>query len=148
MYIMMVGPVSSGKTTLCQKLAGLPLVENKTQTIIAVGSMIDTPGEYLESRRFWNRLVVSSADAELLLLVLDCGNDHYRYTEGIASMFGCPVAGLVTKADIGSAEEIQAVREALAASGASPILAVSAFTGEGIESLVKYVESLRGSISI
>jgi hypothetical protein len=40
-----------------------------------------------------------------LLLALDCGNDRYQLTEGLTAMFTCPVVGLVTKADIGSAEE-------------------------------------------
>jgi ethanolamine utilization protein EutP len=139
---MIAGPVSCGKTTLCQRLAGLPLVENKTQTIIQVGTVIDTPGEYLEGRRFWNRLLVSSVDAGLLLLALDCSNDRYQFTEGLTSMFTCPVAGLITKADIGSAEEREAARRMLAFTGASPIFTISAFTGQGIESLMEYVQSL------
>jgi ethanolamine utilization protein EutP len=139
MYVMMAGPVSCGKTTLCQRLAGLPLISHKTQTIIQIGAAIDTPGEYLEGRWYWNRLINSSAEADLLLLALDCGNRHYQLMAGLVSMFNCPVAGVITKTDMGDGEEIEAVRERLTLAGASPVFAVSALTGQGIESLREYL---------
>jgi ethanolamine utilization protein EutP len=140
MYLMLAGPVSCGKTTLCQRLAGLPLITRKTQTIIQVGAAIDTPGEYLEGRWYWNRLIISSAEADLLLLALDCGNRHYQLMAGLASMFNCPVAGVITKTDIGGEEEIGAVRKRLALAGASPVFAVSALTGQGIEGLREFLQ--------
>ncbi|MDR2786314.1 MAG: EutP/PduV family microcompartment system protein [Treponema sp.] len=139
MYVMVAGPVSCGKTTLCQKLAGLPLIRHKTQTIIQIGAAIDTPGEYLEGRWYWNRLITSSAEAGLMLLALDCGNRHYQLMTGLASMFSCPVAGVITKTDIGGREEIDFIWKRLALAGASPIFAVSALTGQGIESLLEYL---------
>ncbi|MDR1351890.1 MAG: EutP/PduV family microcompartment system protein [Treponema sp.] len=140
MYVMVAGPVSCGKTTLCQRLAGLPLIGCKTQTIIQIGAAIDTPGEYLEGRWYWNRLINSSAEADLLLLALDCGNRHYQLMAGLASMFNCPVTGVITKADIGGEEEIESVRKRLVLAGASPVFAVSAFTGQGIESLLEFFQ--------
>jgi ethanolamine utilization protein EutP len=58
---------------------------------------------------------------------------------GLASMFNCPVTGVITKADIGDSGEVEAVRKRLALAGASPVFAVSAFTGQGIESLLEYL---------
>jgi ethanolamine utilization protein EutP len=139
MYVMIVGPVSCGKTTLCQRLADLPLIKHKTQTIIQIGAAIDTPGEYLEGRWYWNRLINISAEADMLLLALDCGNRHYQLMAGLTSMFNCPVTGVITKADIGDREEIEAVRKRLTLAGASPVFAVSALTGQGIESLLEYL---------
>ncbi|MDR2342979.1 MAG: EutP/PduV family microcompartment system protein [Spirochaetaceae bacterium] len=141
MRVMVAGPVSCGKTTLCQRLAGLPLVSQKTQTIIQIGAAIDTPGEYLEGRWYWNRLISSSSEAGLMLLALDCGNRHYQLMAGLASMFNCPVAGLVTKADIGGAEEVEFVRKRLVLAGATPVFAVSALTGQGFETLTGYLET-------
>jgi ethanolamine utilization protein EutP len=140
MHVMVAGPVSCGKTTLCQRLAGLSLVRHKTQTIIQIGMAIDTPGEYLEGRWYWNRLIMGSAEADLLLLALDCGNRHYQLMAGLASMFNCPVAGVITKADIGGAEEIESVRKRLVLAGASPVFVISALTGQGIESLLEFLQ--------
>jgi ethanolamine utilization protein EutP len=141
MFVMVSGPVSSGKTTLCQKLAGIPLITHKTQTIIQIGAAIDTPGEYLEGRWYWNRLIAASAEAEILLLVLDCGNRHYQLMAGLAAMFNCPVAGVITKTDIGDDEEIDFVRKRLTLAGASPVFAVSALTGQGIPDLADYLRA-------
>jgi ethanolamine utilization protein EutP len=141
MYVMVAGPVSCGKTTLCQRLAGLPLIGHKTQTIIQIGEAIDTPGEYLEGRWYWNRLITCSAEAGLMLLALDCGNRHYQLMAGLASMFNCPVAGVITKTDIGGSEEIDFIRKRLALAGASPVFAVSALTGQGFETLLEYLQA-------
>ena len=48
--ILLVGQVSCGKTTLCQRLNGLDIVYQKTQALDVVHRTIDTPGEYLERR--------------------------------------------------------------------------------------------------
>lgn len=141
MRLMVAGPVSCGKTTLCQRLAGIPLIRHKTQTIIQIGAAIDTPGEYLEGRWYWNRLISLSSEADLLLLALDCGNRHYQLMAGLASMFNCPVAGVITKADTGDCGELETVRKRLVLAGASPVFTVSALTGQGIETLTDYLRS-------
>ena len=139
MRLMVTGPVSCGKTSLCQRLAGLPLIRHKTQTIIQIGAVIDTPGEYLEGRWYWNRLISGSAEADLLLLALDCGNRHFQLMAGLASMFNCPVAGVVTKADVGNGAELDSARQRLTLAGASPVFTVSALTGQGIQTLTDYI---------
>ena len=50
--VLLVGSVSCGKTTLCQRLNGAIRQYKKTQTIEVMGQTIDTPGEYLERRSF------------------------------------------------------------------------------------------------
>jgi ethanolamine utilization protein EutP len=120
-------------------MAGLPLIRHKTQTIIQIGAAIDTPGEYLEGRWYWNRLIISSAEAGLMLLVLDCGNRHYQLMAGFTSMFNCPVAGVITKTDMYGEEEIEGIRKRLALAGAAPVFAVSALTGQGIEGLLEFL---------
>ena len=56
--ILLVGSVSCGKTTLCQRLNGLVQDYKKTQAIEVVGKTIDTPGEYLERRSLFSALMV------------------------------------------------------------------------------------------
>ena len=52
--IMFVGPVGVGKTTLTQRLKGLELSYFKTQAIEFYDAIIDTPGEFLQHRKYYN----------------------------------------------------------------------------------------------
>jgi ethanolamine utilization protein EutP len=138
---MMMGPVSCGKTSLCQYLAGLPQYYVKTQTVGIVGQAIDTPGEYLENRTCWNRLLVTAADADLVLFLQDCTNRNFRFSPGLASMFGCPVAGVIARIDLAGPGDIDLARELLTLSGASPLFAISTKTGEGMDALAEFCRS-------
>jgi ethanolamine utilization protein EutP len=139
---MVMGPVSCGKTTLCQYLAGLPRIYVKTQTVGLIGKAIDTPGEYLENRSLRSRLIVSAADAGLVFFLQDSTNANVYFSPGQAAMFGIPAAGIVTKTDLASPEEIRRAEEILSLSGASPLFAVSSLSGRGMEALTRFIESL------
>jgi ethanolamine utilization protein EutP len=139
MRIMVMGPVSCGKTTLCQYLAGLPRISVKTQTVELIGNAIDTPGEYLENRSLRSRLLVSSVDAGLILFLQDGTNQNAYFSPGQAAMFGIAVAGVITKIDAAAAEEIRRAEAILTLSGASPLFPISAFSGEGMEALTRFI---------
>jgi ethanolamine utilization protein EutP len=141
MRIMVMGPVSCGKTTLCQYLADLPRIYVKTQTVGLIGNAIDTPGEYLENRGLRSRLVVSAADAGLVLFLQDSTNMNVYFSPGQAAMFGIAAAGVITKTDSASPEEIRRAEEILSLSGASPIFAVSSFSGEGMDALIRFINT-------
>lgn len=83
--ILLVGSVSCGKTTLCQRLNGLVQDYKKTQAIEVVGKTIDTPGEYLERRSLFSALMVTSAEADEVLFLLDPTQDRYLYSPGLAA---------------------------------------------------------------
>ena len=97
---MMIGRVSCGKTTLCQRLVGDPLVYKKTQTVEIIGQAIDTPGEYAENRRLMRGLTVSAVDADLIVFLQSCVDGECSFSPGQASMFGAPAVGVVTKTDL------------------------------------------------
>jgi ethanolamine utilization protein EutP len=139
MYVMMAGPVSCGKTSLCQRLAGLPRVYVKTQTVEVVGFAIDTPGEYTENRSLQNRLMVSAADADLVLFLQDCTDRNNRFSPGQAAMFGRPVAGVITKIDLARGDDREYAGKLLTMAGASPLFAVSSVSGEGLDALTAYL---------
>jgi len=147
MRVMMIGPVSCGKTTLCQRLAGLPEVYVKTQTVGLVGGAIDTPGEYLENPRYWNRLLVTAADADMALFIQDCGNRNFRFAPGLASMFTCPVAGVVAKTDLAAPGDVENARQVLTLAGAAEIFAVSVITGDGLQALIERIEGEKTGLS-
>ena len=141
--LMMMGRIACGKTTLCQYLMGEALTYRKTQTVQLMGDAIDTPGEYVENRALMRGLTVTAVDADVVLFLQDCTDLECRFSPGQAAMYGRPVIGVVSKID--AAPDGQAVEDArmlLRLSGADPIFAISAYTGEGVKELVEYLEGL------
>jgi ethanolamine utilization protein EutP len=143
MFIMTVGPVSCGKTSLCQYLAGLPRIYAKTQTAEIIGFAIDTPGEYMENRSLRNRLMVTAADADLIFFLQDCTDKNNWFSPGQAAMFSRPVAGVITKIDLARGDDREYAGKLLTMAGASPLFAVSTLSGEGMDDLAAYLENIR-----
>lgn len=141
--IMVMGRVSCGKTTLCQRLAGKELTYHKTQTIQVVGDAIDTPGEYVENRALMRGLTVTAVDADAVLFLQDCTDTEFRFSPGQAAMYGRPVIGVVTKVDLADNPRlVSQSTELLELAGADPIFRVSAVSGQGVVELVDYIEAL------
>ncbi len=135
---MLVGRTQAGKTTLCQKINNEKLQYHKTQTITIINNnMIDTPGEYLERTRMRGSLMVTSADADIIILVQDATEDGTLFPPGFGTMFAKPIVGIVTKIDIASEIEIENAIEHLKDAGAHDIYKVSSYTGAGVKELVK-----------
>ncbi len=135
----MVGNVACGKTTLLQAMDGQKLEYKKTQSIETVAGNIDSPGEYLERRVNLQNLLVTSVDTDLVLFLLDPTQDRYMYSAGQSAAFPVPVAGVITKKDIATPEQIAMARELLELTGADPIFEVSSYTGEGLEELKTFL---------
>ena len=138
--IILIGTVSCGKTTLCQRLNGLEQKYKKTQALEVVGQTIDTPGEYLEHRRLLRGLMPIASEADAVLFLIDPTAERFCYSAGQATAFPVPVAGVVTKIDVVPPERVKAVRELLEMTGANPIFEISSVTGEGMDELAAYLE--------
>ena len=136
---MLVGTIACGKTTLCQRLNHMALTYRKTQAIEVIHHTIDTPGEYLEHRSLLRSLMVTSAEVEQVLFLLDATQTRYMYSPGQAAAFPVPVAGVVTKVDAASPEQRAQARELLALAGAEPVFELSAVSGEGLEDLLLFL---------
>lgn len=133
---MLVGQTRCGKTSLCQALYDMPLEDRKTQAVELFAAAIDTPGEYLENRRFYRALLMSAVEADAVVLMQDCTDDTSMFAPGFASMFsGKPVIGIVSKIDLGTPEQIAASRQILEDAGCATILQVSSVTGEGLDAV-------------
>lgn len=74
--IMLVGHTGAGKTTFRQAIYGQAMEYQKTQAVEVVNSTIDTPGEYLENRNLYRALIVTAADADLMVLLQDCTDEQ------------------------------------------------------------------------
>ena len=140
--IMFVGPVGVGKTTLTQRLKGLELTYYKTQAVEFHDTIIDTPGEFLQHRRYYNALNVTGAEADVIGLLVEASNQMQTFPQGFSSLFNQEVIGIVTKIDMADKEEqIEKARRQLEAAGAKKIFEISATENEGIDRLQAYLES-------
>ncbi len=103
--MILIGKTGCGKTTLCQQLHGEPIEYKKTQAIQTLPYAIDTPGEYIENRFYYNALTVTAADADVIGLIQDCTEKRNYFPPLFASIFPKPVIGLVTKIDLAESKE-------------------------------------------
>lgn len=141
--VILIGRSTAGKTTFCQRINEEDLIYHKTQTIQVVnGSIIDTPGEYLERVRMRGALTVASADADLLLLVQDATEDGTMFPPAYASSFAKPAIGLVTKEDIATEAQVAEAVRFLEMAGAERVFVISSITGTGFGELFQYLSFL------
>ena len=56
---MFIGTTGSGKTTLTQALSNEKIEYKKTQAVDFRDYIIDTPGEYIDNKMYYNALIVT-----------------------------------------------------------------------------------------
>ncbi|WP_425060116.1 Propanediol utilization protein PduV [Sporomusa carbonis] len=137
--IMLVGPVGAGKTSLLNALQQNCRKADKTQSICFTDGAIDTPGEYAQIPRFYSALMVTAAEAKVVLIVQDATDFRMALPPGFAAMFSRPVVGVVTKLDAPGADREKAKLRLMQAGIKEPIFYVSAHTGTGLSELSEYL---------
>lgn len=136
--IMFVGKSGCGKTTITQAIRGLKITYEKTQAVKYIGNIIDTPGEFIQNRRFYSSLTVSSNRCDVIGIVHDSTVHRSIFPPQFASMFGRKVIGIITKIELENADTVKA-RKFLERAGAKEIYEVSAVTREGLKELMDYI---------
>lgn len=138
---MMIGKIGHGKTTLSQQLHGMEIRYKKTQSVELVGDdTIDTPGEFLERKERYSALMVTAADADIIMLLCAATDTMCTFSPGMASMFaGKELIGVVTKTDLADEKQIKRAEFMLNFAGCQKIFKLSAFTGDGVEELKEYI---------
>ena len=139
--IIFMGKTGCGKTTLCQKLDQLELKYRKTQSIDLYTDAIDTPGEYIENRGFYNALIVAASDAKTIGVVYDATQERNYIAPGLASRFPKEVIGIITKINLATETQIDYASEMLGMIGVNKIFKVDTIDNVGIDELFKYLES-------
>ena len=101
--------------------------------------MIDTPpGEYLERTYMRGALMVTSTDADLIVLVQDATENGTSVpARAYTSMFAKPAIGVVTKADCASEHQIADAKKYLEMAGAQRLFVTSSVCGTGFEALTE-----------
>jgi ethanolamine utilization protein EutP len=132
--IMFIGKSGCGKTTLAQAIKGLDICYKKTQAVTFAGTIVDTPGEFTENRRFYPALMATASQCDLIGFVQDATDKTSIFPPRFATMFNRVVIGIVSKTDLvtGNAERS---RRFLCLAGVSQIIETSAVSSSGITSL-------------
>lgn len=138
--IILIGRSTAGKTTLCQYINHDDLEYHKTQTVQVVNEdLIDTPGEYLESKRFRGALNVLAADADVIVLVQDATEEGTMFWPAYSTMFAKPCIGVVTKSDLATEKQIDHAKKYLKMAGARETFVTSSIAGTGFEDFLSYL---------
>lgn len=137
---MLIGQTGSGKTSLTQVLNNEKLEYKKTQAMEYSDLVIDTPGEYIEKRAYYNVVITESVDADVIGLIQPCNNESSIFPPGFGTAFAKPVIGIITKVDICNEDEnLITCERYLREAGAEEIFKVSVIESIGIENMKDYL---------
>lgn len=137
--IIFIGRSEAGKTTLTQAMKGEKITYHKTQYVNHFDVIIDTPGEYAETKNLGGALAVYSYEADVVGLLISATEPYSLYPPCVTCACNREVVGIVTKIDHSDANIKQAA-EWLKLSGCEKIFYVSSYTGEGIPELLEYLK--------
>ena len=129
--IMFVGRSESGKTTIMQAMKGKPITYHKTQYVNNFDVIIDTPGEYAETKQLSGALAVYGCEADIIGLLMSAIEPFSLYPPNVVSVSNREVVGVVTKCDHWAANP-ELAAEWLRLAGCKKIFFTSAYTGEVI----------------
>ena len=134
-----MGRTGCGKTTLTQKLKNLPMDYHKTQYINYHDIIIDTPGEYAETKGLGAALALYSYEADVVGLLISATDDYSLFPPNVTCLVNRDVVGIVTKVDKPDGNPEKAANW-LRLSGCEKVFFISSKTGEGIDDLLEYLQ--------
>lgn len=137
--IILIGKSGSGKTTIAQALKEEEIRYQKTQSLEYRDNIIDSPGEYIENRRFYNALIITSLDCDIIGLIQDSTDEHNIFPPNFVTMFNKDSIGIITKMDKIGGDVLRA-QKYLKSAGVKKIYETSAFTGEGIDEIRSLID--------
>ncbi|WP_419176649.1 EutP/PduV family microcompartment system protein [Desulfosediminicola sp.] len=132
--VMLVGETLVGKSSLIRTLSAGDYSPRRAMAVEYHGRFINTPGEFLENRRFYNALITTSADCDVLLLVQDATRKNSLFPPLFASMFNRRVVGIISKIDDPAANRERAIAF-LRNAGVKEFYATGIISGDGLDEL-------------
>lgn len=137
--ILLIGRTGAGKTTLTQALKGERLTYKKTQYINFQGALIDTPGEYIETKHLGYAIALYAYEADVVGLLMSSTEPFSLYPPNVTGMVNREVIGIVTKIDDPQGDPARAA-EWLKLTGCEKIFFISSVSGEGIADIFEYLK--------
>lgn len=136
--IMFVGRSEAGKTTLKQAMKGETITYHKTQYINHYDVIIDTPGEYAETKSLAGALAVYGCESDVIGLLMDATEPFSLYPPCVTSVSNREIVGVITKIDHPVANVEQAAQW-LRLAGCTKIFPVCSLDGQGLQDILDYL---------
>ena len=137
--LFLMGRSEAGKTSLTQVLRGEELRYHKTQYVNTGADIIDSPGEYAETKRCGLGLACFSFEADVLALLIAADEPFSLFEANCQCFTNRPLIGIITKIDSPFAN-VPMVRNWMENSGCERIFEVSSMTRDGIGELLDYLQ--------
>lgn len=137
--IILIGRSESGKTTLTQALRGEKIHYNKTQYTNHFDVIIDTPGEYIQTKTLGAALAMYAFEADVVGLLISASEPYSLFSPCITPLANREVIGIVTKINDKNANCTLA-ENWLRLAGCDKIFFVDSVTGEGVWQIFDYLK--------
>jgi len=145
--LFLMGRSEAGKTSLVQALKGEELHYIKTQYTGVGDDVIDTPGEYQESKNVGVGLACFSFECDVAAILCAADEPFSVFEPNCNCFLNRPLIGIITKIDSPLAN-VPMVRQWLINSGCRRVFCVSNVTGEGIDELKAYLNEETPKLSL
>lgn len=136
--IILMGRSECGKTTLTQALKGEHIKYQKTQYVNYFDVIIDTPGEYIQTKSLGYALALYAYEADVVGLLLSATEPYSVYPPNVTCMVNREVIGIVTKIHEANANKERAEKW-LRLTGCKKIFFVDSTRQEGIPEILEYL---------
>lgn len=136
--IMFVGRSEAGKTTLKQAMKGETITYHKTQYINHYDVIIDTPGEYAETKNLAGALAIYGCESDVIGLLMDATEPFSLYPPNVTSVSNREIVGVVTKIDHPLAD-VERATEWLRLAGCTKVFPVCSLDGQGLTDILDYL---------
>lgn len=137
--LILIGRSESGKTTLTQCLKGEKIHYHKTQYTNHFDVIIDTPGEYIQTRNLGAAIAMYTFEAPVVGLLVSACEPYSLFSPCVTPLANRDVIGIVTKINNENANCKQA-EEWLRLAGCEKIFFVDSVTGEGVWKIFDYLK--------
>ena len=133
--IILIGRSECGKTTLTQALKGEKIHYHKTQYVNRFDVIIDTPGEYIQTKNLGNAIAMYTFEADVVGLLMSSREPYSLYPPCVTPLCNRPVIGIVTQINSDGADPDRA-ESWLRLAGCETIFRVDSKTGEGVWKII------------
>ena len=137
--LILMGRSEAGKTTLTQALKGEEIHYYKTQYVNHYESVIDTPGEYAQSRRLGKALALYTYEADIVGILVAANEPYSIFPPSVTCQANRECIGIVTKIDLPDAN-IPLADRWLEIAGCTKIFHVNSLKGEGVAEILDYLK--------
>lgn len=136
--IILVGRSECGKTTLTQALKGEKIHYHKTQYVNRFDVIIDTPGEYIQTKNLGSAIAMYTFEADVVGLLISAREPYSLYPPAVTPVANRPVIGIVTQINKPDAN-VELAEHWLRLAGCETVFHVDSKTGEGVWQIIDYL---------